>query len=112
MEQSASSKIYFLKKSTYVNLRWIAILGQFITINIVKFIFDFEFDFIIANIVVFFGVLSNLVLIFFFKRIELPEKVSMYFLIIDILQLSFLLYLTGGTINPFSIFLLIFTIFY
>lgn len=111
MEQSASSKIYFLKKSTYVNLRWIAILGQFITINIVKFIFDFEFDFIIANIVVFFGVLSNLVLIFFFKRIELPEKVSMYFLIIDILQLSFLLYLTGGTINPFSIFLLIPSIF-
>jgi len=111
MEQSASSKIYFLKKSTYVNLRWIAILGQFITINIVKFIFDFEFDFIIANIVVFFGVLSNLVLIFFFKRIELPEKVSMYFLIIDILQLSFLLYLTGGTINPFCIFLLIPSIF-
>ena len=111
MERSVLSKAYFLKKSTYVNLRWIAILGQFITINIVKFIFDFEFDFIIANIVVFFGVLSNLILIFFFKKIELPERVSMYFLIIDILQLSFLLYLTGGTINPFSIFLLIPSIF-
>ena len=111
MERSVLSKAYFLKKSTYVNLRWIALLGQFITINIVKFIFDFEFDFIIANIVVFFGVLSNLVLIFFFKKIELPERASMYFLIIDILQLSFLLYLTGGTINPFSIFLLIPSIF-
>jgi two-component system sensor histidine kinase RegB len=32
-------------------------------------------------------------------------------LIIDILQLSFLLYLTGGTINPFSIFLIIPSIF-
>ena len=27
---------YFLNKSTYVNLRWIGIFGQFLTINIVE----------------------------------------------------------------------------
>ena len=111
MEQDQSLKTYSLKKSTYVNLRWIAILGQFLTINVVKFILDFEFNFFLANSIVFVGALSNIVLVYFFRRIELSENISMYFLVIDILQLSFLLYLTGGTINPFSIFLLIPSVF-
>ena len=111
MEQDQSLKTYSLKKSTYVNLRWIAILGQFLTINVVKFILNFEFNFFLANSIVFVGALSNIVLIYFFKKIELSEKISMYFLVIDILQLSFLLYLTGGTINPFSVFLLIPSVF-
>ena len=111
MEQDQSLITYSLKKSTYVNLRWIAILGQFLTINVVKFILNFEFNFFLANSIVFVGALSNIVLIYFFKKIELSEKISMYFLVIDILQLSFLLYLTGGTINPFSVFLLIPSVF-
>ena len=109
--EDQSLKTYSLKKSTYVNLRWIAILGQFLTINVVKFILDFEFNFFLANSIVFVGALSNIVLVYFFRRIELSENISMYFLVIDILQLSFLLYLTGGTINPFSIFLLIPSVF-
>ncbi len=111
MISNVSNKSYSLNKSTYVNLRWIAILGQILTINIVKFILDFEFNFILANIIVLFGALSNLFLIYYFKKIQLSEKVSLFFLILDIFQLSFLLYLTGGTINPFSIFLLIPSIF-
>ncbi len=111
MISNVSNKSYSLNKSTYVNLRWIAILGQILTINIVKFILDFEFNFILANIIVLLGALSNLFLIYYFKKIQLSEKVSLFFLILDIFQLSFLLYLTGGTINPFSIFLLIPSIF-
>ena len=111
MEFDSNLKTHSLNKITYINLRWIAIIGQFITINSVKFIFGFEFNYILANIVVFFGAISNLVLIFFFKKTQLSEKLSLNFLIIDILQLSFLLYLTGGTINPFSIFLIIPSIF-
>jgi len=111
MEFENTSKAYYLNKLTYVNLRWIAIIGQFITINSVKFIFEFEFNFILANIIIFFGAISNIFLIFFFKKTQLTDKVSLNFLIIDIFQLSFLLYLTGGTINPFSIFLIIPSIF-
>jgi len=111
MEFENTSKTYYLNKLTYVNLRWIAIIGQFITINSVKFIFEFEFNFILANIIVFLGAVSNLFLIYFFKKTQLSNKVSFNFLIIDIFQLSFLLYLTGGTINPFSIFLIIPSIF-
>ena len=68
MEFGQTSKTYSLNKSTYINLRWIGIIGQFITINSVKFIFDFEFDYIIANIIIFIGALSNLFLIFIYKK--------------------------------------------
>ncbi len=111
MELSINSKSSHLNKKTYVNLRWIGIIGQFVTINTVAFIFNFEFNFILANIVVFVGVLSNFFLFYFFKKNQLQENISLIFLILDILQLSFLLYLTGGTINPFSIFLIIPSIF-
>ena len=111
MEFSTNSKSSYLNKSTYVNLRWIGIIGQFITINSVAFIFKFEFNFILANIVVLLGVLSNIFLFYFFKKNQLHEKISLIFLTLDIIQLSFLLYLTGGTINPFSIFLIIPSIF-
>ena len=111
MDFDHANKTNFLNKFTYINLRWIGIIGQFITINSVKFIFEFEFNFILANIIVFLGAISNLFLIYFFKKNQLSDKASLNFLIIDIFQLSFLLYLTGGTINPFSIFLIIPSVF-
>ncbi len=111
MVLATNSKSSHLNKITYVNLRWIGIIGQFVTINTVAFIFNFEFNFILANIVVLLGVLSNIFLFYFFKKNQLNEKISLNFLTLDIIQLSFLLYLTGGTINPFSIFLIIPSIF-
>ena len=111
MELSSNSKSSHLNKITYVNLRWIGVIGQFITINAVAFLFKFEFNFLLANIIVFLGALSNIFLFYFFKKNQLQEKISLTFLTLDIIQLSFLLYLTGGTINPFSIFIIIPSIF-
>ena len=111
MELSSNSKSSYLNKITYVNLRWIGVIGQFITINAVAFLFKFEFNFLLANIIVLLGALSNIFLFYFFKKNQLQEKISLTFLTLDIIQLSFLLYLTGGTINPFSIFLIIPSIF-
>ena len=111
MKLSDTSKTYTLNKKTYLNLRWIGIIGQFITINVVSFYFKFEFNYILANIIVFFGGISNFFLMYFYKENQLSERTSLYFLVLDIFQLSFLLYLTGGTINPFSIFLIIPSIF-
>ena len=106
-----TSKYFSLKKSIYINLRWIAILGQLVTINIVYFIFSFKFNFILANLVILVGGLSNLYLIYNHQRTQLRDKEVFFFLLVDILQLSFLIYLTGGIANPFSIFLIIPTIF-
>ena len=111
MVSSQASSSFFLNKSTYSNLRWIGIIGQFLTINIVAFIFKFEFNFLISNIVVFFGALSNLFLYYFHKENQLNNKTAFYYLFIDILQLSFLLYLTGGILNPYSVFIIIPSVF-
>jgi two-component system sensor histidine kinase RegB len=50
-----TSKYFSLKKSTYINLRWIAIIGQLMTINLVYFVFDFEFSFILVNLILLLG---------------------------------------------------------
>ena len=106
-----TSKYFSLKKSTYINLKWIAIIGQLITVNLVYFIFDFKFNLILENSIILIGVLSNLYLIYINQNTQLTDKIAFLFLLIDILQLSCLIYLTGGIINPFSIFLIIPAIF-
>jgi len=106
-----TSKYHSLKKSTYITLRWIGIIGQLISINIVYFYFNFEFNFILSNTIVFFGILSNFYLISFYKKTQLSDRSAAIFLIIDIFQLGALIYLTGGIINPFVIFLLIPSVF-
>ncbi len=106
-----TSKYHSFKKSTYIFLRWIGIIGQLICVNFVYFFLDFKFDFFSANLVIIFGVLSNLYLIFIYKKTQLSDRSAFIFLLIDILQLGILLYLTGGVTNPFVIFLLIPSVF-
>ena len=105
------SKYYSLKKSTYINLRWIGIIGQLISVYLVYLYFDFKFNFFLTNLVIFFGVLSNLYLIFIYKKTQLSDRLALLFLLIDIAQLTVLIYLTGGAKNPFIIFIIIPSIF-
>ena len=111
MEFFQTSEYHSFKKSIYLNLRWIGILGQLIAVNFVYFILNFRFDFITSNIVIFLGILSNLYLIFVYKKSQLSDRSAFIFLVIDILQLGILLYLTGGVVNPFIIFILIPSVF-
>ena len=106
-----TSKYYTIKKSTFISLRWIGIIGQLVSINVVYFFFKFEFDFISSNLIVFLGILSNFYLIFIYKKIQLSDRSALVFLIIDISQLTALIYLTGGIVNPFAVFLLIPSVF-
>jgi two-component system sensor histidine kinase RegB len=106
-----TSKYFSLKKSTYINLRWIAIIGQLITVNLIYFVFEFKFYLVLANLIIFIGIISNFYLIYINKNTQLFDKTAFIFLLIDTLQLGFLIYLTGGIANPFSIFLIIPTIF-
>ncbi|MDC0423743.1 ActS/PrrB/RegB family redox-sensitive histidine kinase [Candidatus Pelagibacter sp.] len=106
-----TSKYHFFKKSTYISLRWIGIIGQLISVNFVYFFLNFKFDFVTSNLVIFFGILSNIFLIYIYKKTQLSDRSAFIFLVIDILQLGALLYLTGGITNPFVIFLLVPSIF-
>ena len=106
-----TSKYHSFKKSTYITLRWIGIIGQLIAVNFVYLFLNSSFDFITSNLVIFLGVLSNLYLIFIYKKTQLSDRSAFLFLLIDILQLGFLLYLSGGITNPFVIFILIPSVF-
>ena len=106
-----TSKYHSFKKSTYITLRWIGIIGQLIAVNFVYLFLNSSFDFITSNLVIFLGILSNLYLIFIYKKTQLSDRSASIFLFIDIFQLSFLIYLTGGVANPFVIFLIIPSVF-
>jgi two-component system, sensor histidine kinase RegB len=106
-----TSKYHSFKKSTYITLRWIGIIGQLIAVNFVYLFLNSSFDFITSNLVIFLGILSNLYLIFIYKKTQLSDRSAFIFLLIDILQLGFLLYLSGGITNPFVIFILIPSVF-
>jgi len=96
-----------LDKKTLVILRWIAIIGQYITISIVYFFLGFELPFFYCFIIILIGVLTNFYLQFKVRENQLNNFTSTLFLFYDLLQLSALLYLTGGITNPFAILLIV-----
>ena len=106
-----TSKYHSFKKSTYITLIWIGIIGQLIEVNYVYLFLNSNFDFITSNLIIFLGILSNLYLIFIYKKTQLSDRSAFIFLLIDILQLGILLYLSGGITNPFVIFILIPSVF-
>ena len=63
-----TSKYYTLKKSTYITLRWIGFIGQIISINLVYFYFNFDFNFLLSNLIVLIGILTNFYLIFIYQK--------------------------------------------
>ena len=106
-----TSKYYSLKKSTYITLRWIGIIGQLASVYFVYFYLNFDFNFIYSNLVILIGILSNLFLIIFYTKTQISDRSALIFLLIDIFQLAGLIYLTGGVVNPFVIFIIIPSVF-
>ena len=96
-----------LDRKTLVILRWIAIIGQFTAINLVYFYLKLDFPVLIAHLILFFGFLTNSYLQFGIRSITIKDFYASFFLVYDLIQLAFLLYLTGGISNPFSILMII-----
>ena len=111
MEFLNNSKSYSLNRKIYINLRWIAIIGQFAAINVAAFIFEYQFSFIKANTIVLIGAISNIYLASFYVKNLLSNRTAFNFLVLDILQLTFLFYFAGGILNPFIVFLIIPSVF-
>ena len=99
-----------LDKSTLTILRYIAIFGQFIAVNIVFFYLDLKFPIKECYTIILIGLITNLFLQFKIKVNQLKDSYASLFLLYDLFQLSGLLYLTGGILNPFSTLLIIPTI--
>jgi two-component system, sensor histidine kinase RegB len=96
-----------LDKKTLVILRWITIIGQYITISTVYLILSFELPFFYCTAIIFLGAVTNFYLQFVVKENQLSNIKSSSYLLYDLAQLSLLLFLTGGVTNPFTILLII-----
>jgi two-component system sensor histidine kinase RegB len=96
-----------LDKKTLITLRWMAIIGQYISICIVYFVLKFQFPIISCSIIILFGVLTNLYLQFLVRENQLSNIKSSIYLLHDLIQLSLLLFFTGGVTTPIIILLII-----
>ena len=101
-----NSELFTLNRLTYVNLRWIAFIGQIVSIFIVEFILNFKFNYLPCLAVISLGVITNIYLQFKIKENQINNTLSLVYLIYDIIQLGILFFFTGGIKNPF-IFLII-----
>lgn len=97
-----------IRLQTLILVRWLAILGQFSAILVVRYYFEFDIAFIYALLSVTPSVAFNLFLTLNYpqgKRLENTQ--GALHLSFDVLQLLLLLSITGGIANPFSVFLLV-----
>ena len=96
-----------LDKNTLTILRYIAIFGQFLAIGTVYYYLNLPFPIIESYLIISLGLITNLYLQFGVKINQLKDFYAAPFLLFDLIQLSALLYLTGGIFNPFSFLLVI-----
>lgn len=97
----------FIRLRTMILLRWFAIIGQLTAITVAQRLYNLQLELGLCYLAVGVSVMGNLIAIFVFpenKRLSEPENFLM--VMFDLLQLCFLLYLTGGLHNPFSLLVL------
>lgn len=97
-----------LRLVTTVRLRWIAILGQLTTVAVVAFWFEFPMPLGACLAVIALSAWLNVFLsLRFSARHRLRSRWITALLTYDLMQLAALLYLTGGTQNPFTMLLIV-----
>ncbi len=88
---------------TLIRLRWLAICGQFAAVLSAHYLLGFPLPIMMCLVVIFVSVWVNIALRIRYRRTErLAERPAVAQMAYDLLQLSALLYLTGGLENPFS----------
>ena len=97
----------WIKLRTITLLRWVAIAGQVIALLVAQHVLNLKLEFGLCLLVVSVSVVGNLIAMFIFPQSKrLTENENLLMVLFDLLQLSLLLYLTGGLHNPFSILIL------
>jgi two-component system sensor histidine kinase RegB len=96
-----------LRLNTLIGLRWLAVAGQTAAILIANLALGQKFPVAACLVLVAASAALNLVLRWRYPRgAQLTERGATILLAYDILQLSGLLYLTGGVANPFVLLLI------
>ena len=90
-----------------IKIRWIAIFGQVLAIFFVSFIIKIQIPFFETLTIILLSVAVNFYSYYEERKNKSISNTKAFsYLLFDTLQLGFLLFLTGGIINPFSILIL------
>ncbi len=107
---------YLLNASWLIKLRWVAVVGQLLTIAAVRFVFaiDIQMEWALLTVIALTAISNAIFQVIFnwfiWQRNELEFRwYSWYILpgllmLMDILSLTTLLFASGGPTNPFSLF--------
>ena len=97
----------WVRLRTLVTLRWFAAIGQAIAIFVAIQIYDLRLPADLAALAIGASLIANLLSSFLYpENKRLSERQAFLWLVFDIVQLSILLYLTGGLSNPFALLIL------
>tara|TARA_B100000941_G_scaffold124081_1_gene87683 strand:+ start:2067 stop:3344 length:1278 start_codon:yes stop_codon:yes gene_type:complete len=93
---------------TLINIRWIAVIGQFTTVSFVYYILKFEFPYLETLVLISLSVLLNIYLELNKSRfVTINNYYATINIFYDLVQLVLLLFITGGLSNPFSILIIV-----
>lgn len=95
-----------LRLNTLIRLRWLAIIGQSVTVLLVAYWLDFPLPVSMCFALIALAAWLNLFLAFRYPAAHrLKPAAAFAILLFDSIQLAGLLYMTGGLMNPFSLLL-------
>ena len=104
---SGDTRAKWIRLRTMILLRWFAIGGQLTAITVAQHWYGLQLELGLCYLVIGASVIANLVAIFVFpENKRLSEVENMLMVLFDLLQLSILLFLTGGLHNPFALLML------
>lgn len=97
----------WIRLRTLILLRWVAIIGQFTAITVAQRYYHVQLELGLCYLAIGISVMGNLTAILLFPQNKrLSEFENFLMVLFDLLQLTILLYLTGGLNNPFALLLL------
>ncbi|MCB1313238.1 MAG: ActS/PrrB/RegB family redox-sensitive histidine kinase [Sedimentitalea sp.] len=98
---------HWIRLRTLIMLRWVAIAGQITALIAAQRMYHLQLEIGWCFLAIGISVIGNLIAIFVFpENKRLSETENFLMVLFDLLQLAFLLYLTGGLHNPFALLLL------
>lgn len=96
----------WIRLRTMILLRWVAIAGQVAAILVAQHSYHLQLNLGLCYLAIGISAVGNLLAIFLFpENKRLGEFENFLMVLFDLLQLGFLLYLTGGLHNPFALLL-------
>lgn len=97
----------WIRLRTLILLRWVAIVGQITAIAVAQYRFQLQLELALCYVAIGVSAAGNMIaFIAFPENKRLTEFENFLMVLFDLLQLAFLLYLTGGLNNPFALLVL------